>query len=238
MKIKNRDEFSQKNKLELAKRVGFVCSNPDCRTLTIGPTGINANNNTSINLGEAAHITAAAEGGPRFNGDLTADQRSNITNGIWLCSNCAKLIDSDVISYPASLLREWKLSTESETRKRLGIRETSSTENITYIYDRRLLIEEMISKTVLEYGGGWAGAFLALPESFYDKLKNMPESDEVIYDLDQFFRLCAIKLRNRDDNSYLNDEFDSAFIIAVSTLKEYSHNTRYKGILPLSKNND
>ncbi|MFD1703367.1 hypothetical protein ACFSCV_10165 [Methylopila henanensis] len=56
----------------------------------------------------AAHISAASPGGARYNEDLTPEQRSDITNGIWLCQTHAKLIDDDEISFPSSLLEEWK----------------------------------------------------------------------------------------------------------------------------------
>lgn len=44
-----RDDFSQKVKDELAKRVGYLCSNPQCRKVTIGAQ--NAQDGT-INIGE------------------------------------------------------------------------------------------------------------------------------------------------------------------------------------------
>ena len=88
----NRDYFTNPAIDNLAKRVGYLCSNPNCRKLTIGA---NEQNDKSTSIGEAAHITAAAEGGPRYDPDLNPEQRRNINNGIWLCSNCADLIDKD-----------------------------------------------------------------------------------------------------------------------------------------------
>jgi hypothetical protein len=67
----------------------------------VDPTGV-------INVGVAAHITAAASGGPRYDPSLTAKERRGAENGIWLCQTCAKLIDSDLSRYTAKLLREWK----------------------------------------------------------------------------------------------------------------------------------
>jgi hypothetical protein len=84
------------------------CSNPDCRRPTAGP---DADGGTT-NLGVAAHITAASLGGARYDGALSAEQRSDITNGIWLCQMHAKLIDDDELSYPPSVLREWKETAE------------------------------------------------------------------------------------------------------------------------------
>lgn len=112
-----RDDFTKPTIDALAKRAGYVCSNPDCRQLTIGANEIG---NKSTSIGIAAHMTAAAEGGPRYKPELTADQRSDITNGIWLCSNCATLIDKDPEKYTINLLHEWKGGVEAESRLKLS----------------------------------------------------------------------------------------------------------------------
>jgi hypothetical protein len=100
-----RDEFSSSLKRNLSKRAGQRCSNPNCGIVTSGP---HEDENRAINVGVAAHITAAASGGPRYNEFLAPDGRASITNAIWLCQKCAKLIDSDVDAYTEELLRLWK----------------------------------------------------------------------------------------------------------------------------------
>ena len=100
-----RDDFNQKTIDTLAKRVGTRCSNPACRRLTTGP-GINPAR--VVNIGVAAHMTAASPGGPRFDSGLSSGERRSPENGIWLCQNCAKLVDSDEERYFTNLLREWK----------------------------------------------------------------------------------------------------------------------------------
>ncbi|CUH96430.1 hypothetical protein P22_2520 [Propionispora sp. 2/2-37] len=101
----SRDNFDMTTKETLAKRVGFRCSNPNCRKLTSGPQIDSAG---SINIGVAAHISAASLGGPRYDSQLTAEERKSIDNGIWLCQNCAKLIDNDPVLYSSDILLEWK----------------------------------------------------------------------------------------------------------------------------------
>jgi hypothetical protein len=86
-----RDDFLARDRQVLAQRSGLLCSNPDCRALTIGPQQAGPG---AINLGVAAHITAASPGGPRYDALLTPEQRSDPGNGIWLCQSCAKLVDS------------------------------------------------------------------------------------------------------------------------------------------------
>lgn len=100
-----RDNFTAKTVRILAERAGHLCSNPDCRKSTIGPALDEAR---STIIGVAAHITAAAEGGPRFDRTLSTDERASITNGIWLCHNCHTLIDKDVDRYDVDVLKEWK----------------------------------------------------------------------------------------------------------------------------------
>lgn len=104
-----RDDFTQKIKDTLAKRVGYRCSNPMCRKLTIGPKkgdeGVMTN-------GIAAHITAAAKGGPRYCPTLSAEERRSIDNGIWLCADCSILIDRDINEYTVAMLKQWKVDAE------------------------------------------------------------------------------------------------------------------------------
>jgi len=105
-----RDEFTMAVKELLAKRVGYRCSNPKCRQLTAGPQ---TDPCKVINVGVAAHITAAALKGPRYEELLTDEQRRASENGIWLCQKCAKLIDNDQVRYTVEKLREWKHQAEA-----------------------------------------------------------------------------------------------------------------------------
>ena len=102
-----RDEFSSEVIRILAKRAGTPCSNPNCRQPTSGPT---LHPDKAVNIGVAAHITAASPGGPRYDQSMSTDTRSSIVNGIWLCQTCAKLIDSDNDRYTIALLGQWKVS--------------------------------------------------------------------------------------------------------------------------------
>lgn len=104
-----RDDFSAPTKELLGRRVGFVCSNPECRRQTSGPQAVPTG---AVNIGVAAHITAASPTGPRFDATLTADQRMDSSNGIWLCQVCAKLIDSDVVRFNRAALEGWKRAAE------------------------------------------------------------------------------------------------------------------------------
>lgn len=111
------DDFSEPVKRALASRVGNVCSNPECRALTSGPQEDPAK---VLNIGVAAHITAASAGGPRYDPDLLPEERRGPSNGVWLCQNCAKLVDNDPARFTVELLRGWKTSAEAEARSRIG----------------------------------------------------------------------------------------------------------------------
>jgi hypothetical protein len=104
-----RDDFTKDTARIIANRVSHRCSNPNCRRQVRGP---HTESSKSINIGVAAHITAASPGGPRYDPNLTPDQRKSAANGIWLCQACAKLIDSDESRYSKALLLEWKQSAE------------------------------------------------------------------------------------------------------------------------------
>ncbi len=114
-----RDEFSAAIKDTLAKRVGFRCSNPGCRQATSGPQ---EDAHGVVNVGVAAHITAASAGGPRYNPNLDSAERGAIANGIWLCQTCAKLVDSDETAYSVDRLRDWKRTAEATAADELESR--------------------------------------------------------------------------------------------------------------------
>jgi len=120
-----RDEFTPKTRDTLAKRAGYLCSNPQCRKPTSGPA---VEGHRTVNIGVAAHISAALPGGARYVASLTASQRKSISNGIWLCQNCAKLIDSDEVRYDSQILTRWKRDAESAAINRI---ESSGRKNLT-----------------------------------------------------------------------------------------------------------
>ena len=92
-----------------AGRVADCCSNPNCRMLTSGPHN---DRRKSLTLGLAIPIAAAAAAGRRYDRSLPDHEYGAPDNAIWLCRNCATLIDNDVVLYSASVLRTWKRAAE------------------------------------------------------------------------------------------------------------------------------
>ena len=111
------DDFSDVVKRVLASRVGNRCSDPGCRALTSGPQDDPAK---AVNVGVAAHITAASPGGPRYDPDLLPEERSSPGNGIWLCQNHGKLVDNDPNRFSVDVLKKWKADAEAEARTWVG----------------------------------------------------------------------------------------------------------------------
>lgn len=103
----------------LAKRSGYICSNPDCQKSTVGP---NDDPVKSTTIGEAAHIFGQREGSARFRKTMSDMARAEITNGVWLCRNCHKLVDCDENQYPAELLFKWRENQENSAASKLGKR--------------------------------------------------------------------------------------------------------------------
>jgi len=112
-----RDDFTEETKRAIGTRVALKCSKPDCRAATSGPQ---ADLSKAVNVGVAAHITAASPGGPRYNASLTDDDRSSPRNAIWLCQNCAKLVDNDPVRFTVEVLQMWKRDAEHEAEDKVG----------------------------------------------------------------------------------------------------------------------
>ena len=128
-----RDDFTLATKELLANRVGRRCSNPNCRKLTCGA---NSDPEKVTNIGVAAHICAAARGGPRYDASMTPEERKSFENGIWLCQSCSKLIDTDINRYPREMLQNWKKSAEQAAIEEV---ETTST-TPTFEKDKELIL--------------------------------------------------------------------------------------------------
>lgn len=101
---------------KLCDRVGGRCSNPDCDAVTKGP----GEGNRIASVGVAAHIHAAASGGPRYDESQTPTERAAFENGIWLCNNCSRLVDGNETTFLRSSSAKWKADAELAAAQRIG----------------------------------------------------------------------------------------------------------------------
>ncbi|MBI3403850.1 MAG: hypothetical protein HY046_00130 [Acidobacteria bacterium] len=198
------DDFSESVKRALASRVGNLCSNPDCRTLTSGPRDDPAK---AVNVGVAAHITAASPKGPRYDPDLLPEERSSPSNGVWLCQNCGKLVDNDSARFTGDLIRKWKNDSETEARNRVGktaVSETATTFDLEP-YDK-VRINPIIprsfeqSEWMLEPNSGelyrfkklGCGAYVDIPKSFIEKVHRFGGTTPSLVELNGRLQLISI----------------------------------------------
>lgn len=113
------NSFRDSVKEILARRVGYICSYPGCGQLTIGPI---STPRRYQRLGDAAHISAAKPEQARYDEAMSAKQRSDECNGIWLCPTHHRMIDNDEHSYPVETLRRWKDLAEARAKSALEVR--------------------------------------------------------------------------------------------------------------------
>jgi len=114
MAARNRDEFSAKTQRALALRANFRCSYPGCRKPTSGPS--DESPEAHISIGVAAHIHAAAPGGPRYMSEMLPEARSAVTNGLWLCQTHSRLVDADRARFPPAVLGKMRTDHEDHVR--------------------------------------------------------------------------------------------------------------------------
>lgn len=174
--VSGRDDFDKSVIEALAKRSSYICSNPHCRNHTLAPS--KEDPNKAIYIGKAAHITAASEGGPRFNPDISSDERKSIENGIFLCSNCADMIDkNNGADFPAEVLEKWKTDHEFWVSENLNKK----------VYEKVTPTQVFNVTSVNQRGGITAGVvtFKPQPRTLGDRQRNqlrqlLPDSTKTV----------------------------------------------------------
>ncbi|MCX6119886.1 MAG: hypothetical protein NT027_20315 [Proteobacteria bacterium] len=132
-KKNNRVNFTSQIRELAYRRAGSICSQPSCRISLTGPS--TTDQQSSVNLGVVAHITAASVGGPRYDATITDDKRNSIENAILLCQTCSVLIDkNNGNDYSVELLREWKCKHEKWMQDNLGKKSQDSLTEVNGSY--------------------------------------------------------------------------------------------------------
>ncbi len=173
-KNKNRDEFSPATKRAIERQARGHCSNPACRRLTHAATSDGAR---EINIGQASHICAAAPGGPRYDAQMTPDERAAADNGIWLCDVHGRAVDAKDSKFTVEELRGWKRQTNEDSWR-------SVMHNVPYGPDmqaptpddlgRRLRAAASADLAVFRRAPKWPGTSVALTLTL--KVKHVDEA--------------------------------------------------------------
>lgn len=167
-----RDDFTKETKEIIAKRAGYLCSNPSCRKPTVGAA---LGHDRFVSIGVAAHITAAAPGGPRYDPSLTPDQRKHQSNGIWACEDHAKLIDSDSVHFTVEMLRKWKRASEIQAFLALAAPHLAPGQRIMPAAPETMEAElERLGLTAQEYFESVTLPMISAAKSDLAMLKRMP----------------------------------------------------------------
>ncbi|OOQ61909.1 hypothetical protein [Mucilaginibacter pedocola] len=133
---KGRDDFETTVINIVKTQAAYICSNPDCRKLTIAPSL--TDENKVQYMGKVAHITAASPGGPRYDSSYSEAERTNINNAIFLCSNCADLIDKNKgIDYKKEVLFDWKTQHKNWVLENLNKSKTDTSAIAVSSYGQR-----------------------------------------------------------------------------------------------------
>ena len=112
-----RDNFPAGVAKLLAARGGYICSIRGCGKHTSGPAD---DPDKTLNIGVAAHIRAASDGGPRYDKSQTPEARRSVANGIWCCQDHGHIVDHDHKRYTVEELLEQKAEHEKWVRDNLG----------------------------------------------------------------------------------------------------------------------
>lgn len=117
-KIK-RNNFSDNTKKELFKFVNGICSK--CYKPTTCRDG---SSGRVLEIGEAAHILPASENGPRYDATLKVSDEyiRSEKNGLWLCHECHRDVDQDVVLYTSKVLIDMKREAEEYIRRKMEYR--------------------------------------------------------------------------------------------------------------------
>lgn len=96
----------------LDKLSGNQCAEPTCLKNLIAEDG------QSI-ISKICHIEAASKNGPRWNANMTDDERRDFSNLILLCDEHHTIIDNkdNEPKFPVSLLKKWKTEHEAKILK-------------------------------------------------------------------------------------------------------------------------
>ncbi|MFH0875938.1 MAG: ABC-three component system protein [archaeon] len=90
---------------------GNQCYNPECTNQLIAYDG-------ETIISKICHIEGASGNGPRYNPQMSDDERRSFDNLLLLCDGCHSVVDNmnNLKKYPIHLLKEWKKTHEDKQK--------------------------------------------------------------------------------------------------------------------------
>ncbi|WP_336034086.1 hypothetical protein [Acinetobacter bereziniae] len=215
MSNSKRDNFTEKTISILRRRVGNMCSNPNCFKHTV--EGHSTNVEKVIDTGIAAHICAAAFNGPRYDESMTNEARKHISNAIWLCAHCSMKIDREPAAYPVELLKKWKVIAENR---------------ISLNSNQRLLTEQeaeyKVNQSFLQSLG------LSIPEKFNTSLSGISKAvNQYFHNLDPRLNIKYSYINGVDNFqiSSLQSETDEPILLKFNPECSQEYNIKIKNFI-------
>lgn len=186
-------------------------------------------------VGEACHIVARSEDGPRGDSPLNSEQRDKYNNLLLLCNVHHKVIDDQVEHYTVDSLKNMKSVHESWVTSQLASFDMSKQGDdeiyITYIEK----LEELID---LEHWNAWSSWLFAggQPRITKEKIKNLEVLKEYIFsrvwpnryiELEHSFENCRRVLQDLINTFYEQSEnFGEDELIIGKFYRNYPHQSK------------
>ena len=106
-------DYTTRTRTRLTMLSGGQCYRPECGNILITDDG-------EVILSQYTHIAAASKNGPRYDPNMSDNDRRGFNNLILLCKTCHKIIDDKEEDYPVNLLKDWKKTHERKTLSKLS----------------------------------------------------------------------------------------------------------------------
>lgn len=197
---------------------GNQCAIPNCAEPLVDKSG--------AMLGKIAHICSAEKGGPRFNPEMTNEERRAFENLLLVCGKHHDIIDHkpNVITYAADVLRKFKSDHEDRFKR-------AELQLIEQVADLTQAALPTYPKTLKRFGNVFditnsmnVDEELAGLVKFIDRLKELPLEQR------DFAIKLAERMKRQDKDHLLADDVVGAFSLSPQKLKKRMELLEYHGL--------
>ncbi|MCY1640680.1 hypothetical protein [Methylorubrum sp. SL192] len=187
---------------------GNQCAFPDCTNQLVDPSG--------TLLGKVAHICAAEKGGPRFDGNMTNEQRRAFDNLVIFCGKHHDIVDdkANVPTYPPDKLKGYKKSHEDRFRR-------AERQLLDQYNDATQAIQPTYPKTLARLGAVFnEPALVGSPDHISDLVDFIDRLKELPLDVREFALKLAERMRRNNVDELLVQEVIRVFSIGQAKLND------------------